>query len=188
MSTSMKGTTDNAPEPRPTPDPRPVPEPRPAPDPQPSGAPQPPDEAALLLPVPDDDGAPFWEYAARGELRVQGCAACGELRFPPRPCCPHCQSFDDRWQRMSGRGRIWSYVLPHPPLLPAYAAQAPYNVVVVELADAPRIRLVGNLVAAPDAALDSVDPARIRIGAPVKVAFHEQAPGVTVPRWLLERP
>ncbi|MGW7557871.1 hypothetical protein ACWGJZ_42430, partial [Streptomyces rimosus] len=72
MSTSMKGTTDNAPEPRPTPDPRPAPEPRPAPAPQPSDGPQPPDEAALLLPVPDDDGAPFWEYAARGELRVQG--------------------------------------------------------------------------------------------------------------------
>lgn len=38
---------------------------------------------------------------------------------------------------MSGHGRIWSYVLPHPPLLPEYAAQAPYNAVVVELAEAP---------------------------------------------------
>ncbi|WP_241267387.1 zinc ribbon domain-containing protein, partial [Streptomyces scabichelini] len=42
----------------------------------------------LLSPVLDDDGAPFWEYAARGELRIQACADCGELRFPPRPCCP----------------------------------------------------------------------------------------------------
>ncbi len=158
MSTSMRPATDNGPDER------------------------------LLLPVPDDDGAPFWTYAARHELRVQSCAACGELRFPPRPCCPHCQSFDHRWRRMSGRGRVWSYVVPHPPLLPAYAAQAPYTVVVVELADAPRIRLAGNLVAAPDAALNSVDPGRVRIGAAVKVAFHEQAPGVTVPRWLLERP
>ncbi len=38
---------------------------------------------------------------------------------------------------MSGRGRIWSYVIPHPPLLPAYAEQALYNAVLVELADAP---------------------------------------------------
>ncbi|WP_208609693.1 Zn-ribbon domain-containing OB-fold protein, partial [Streptomyces atriruber] len=94
----------------------------------------------LLTPTPDDDGAPFWEYAARGELRIQACTACGELRFPPRPCCPHCQSFDSTWRRMSGRGRIWSYVFPHPPLLPAYAEQAGYNAIVVELADAPRIR------------------------------------------------
>ncbi|GGY29179.1 Zn-ribbon domain-containing OB-fold protein [Streptomyces xanthochromogenes] len=142
----------------------------------------------MLSPVVDDDGAPFWEYAARGELRVQACAApdCGRLRFPPRPCCPHCQSFDSEWRRVSGRGRIWSYVFPHPPLLPDYAAQAPYNAVVVELAEDPLIRLVGNVVADPDAALDSVEPSRLRIGARVQVAFTE-VDGVTVPRWLLER-
>ncbi|WP_425830894.1 Zn-ribbon domain-containing OB-fold protein [Streptomyces fractus] len=142
----------------------------------------------LLTPTPDDDGAPFWDYAAQGELRIQACAnpTCQELRFPPRPCCPHCQSFDSEWRRMSGRGRVWSYVIPHPPLLPAYAAQAPYNAVVVELAEAPRIRLVGNLVSSADAALDSVDPDRIKIGARVQVAFAE-VDGVTVPRWILER-
>ncbi|MER7049030.1 Zn-ribbon domain-containing OB-fold protein [Streptomyces jumonjinensis] len=143
---------------------------------------------ALLDPVPDDDGAPFWEYAARGELRVQYCAACDEPRFPPRPCCPHCQSFDSGWRRMSGRGRIWSFVVPHPPLLPGYAEFAPYNAVVVELAEAPRIRLVGNVVAAADAPLDSVDPARLRIGAAVKAAFTEARDGgLRLPRWLLER-
>ncbi|MER8234755.1 Zn-ribbon domain-containing OB-fold protein [Streptomyces sp. NPDC101490] len=140
----------------------------------------------MLTPVVDEDGAPFWEYAARGELRIQACADCGELRFPPRPCCPHCRSFASEWRLMSGRGRIWSYVLPHPPLLPEYAAQAPYNAVLVELADAPRVRLVGNVVAAPDAPLNSVDPARLRIGAPVRVAFTP-LDGLAVPRWLLER-
>ncbi|MFJ6634515.1 Zn-ribbon domain-containing OB-fold protein [Streptomyces sp. NPDC091376] len=144
-------------------------------------------DIGYLTPVIDEDGAPFWEYAAQGQLRIQACGSCGELRFPPRPCCPHCRSFDSEWRRMSGRGRIWSYVRPHPPLLPAYAEQAPYNAVVVELADAPHIRLVGNVVAAPDAALNSVDPARLRIGAAVRVAFTEQGGGVTVPRWLLER-
>ncbi|WP_434591000.1 Zn-ribbon domain-containing OB-fold protein [Streptomyces sp. A5-4] len=143
---------------------------------------------ALLTPVIDEDGAPFWEYAARGELRVQACASCEELRFPPRPCCPHCRSFDSEWRLMSGKGRIWSYVLPHPPLLPAYAAQAPYNAVIVELTDAPHIRLVGNVVTAPGAALDSVDPARLRIGARVQVAFTDTGDGMAVPRWLLERP
>ncbi len=142
----------------------------------------------LLVPVPDEDGAPFWEYAARGELRVQTCTECTAPRFPPRPCCPHCQSFDSHWRTTSGRGHIWSFVVPHPPLLPAYAAQAPYNAVVVELADAPRIRLVGNVVADADARLDSVDPARLRIGAPVRAVFHTPPGGVTVPRWVLERP
>jgi uncharacterized OB-fold protein len=133
----------------------------------------------MLTPATDDDGAPFWDYARAGELRVQACAACSRLRFPPRPCCPHCHSFATDWRLMSGRGRIWSYVVPHPPLLPDYAAQAPYNVILVELAEDPRIRLVGNLVTAPDAPLNSLDPARIRINTPVKAVFHDG-----IPRWL----
>ncbi|MCZ0988654.1 Zn-ribbon domain-containing OB-fold protein [Streptomyces diastatochromogenes] len=130
----------------------------------------------MLTPVTDTDGAPFWEYAARGELRVQACTDCGEPRFPPRPCCPHCQSFASEWRAVSGRGRVWSYVVPHPPLLPEYAEQAPYNVVVVELEDAPRIRLVGNLVARAGAPLNSLDPRRIRIGGRVQVVFSAGLP------------
>ena len=137
----------------------------------------------MLSPVTDTDGAPFWDYARRGELRVQACASCGELRFPPRPCCPHCHSFACEWRRVLGQGRIWSYVVPHPPLLPDYAEQAPYNVVVVELAEAPRIRLVGNLVAEAGARLDSVPPGRIRIGARVQVVFGADG----LPQWVLER-
>ncbi|CAL9558824.1 OB-fold domain-containing protein [Streptomyces collinus] len=136
----------------------------------------------MLRPVPDADGAPFWEYAAQGELRVQACGDCGELRFPPRPCCPHCQSFASAWRPVSGRGRVWSYVVAHPPLLPDYAAQAPYNVVVVELDEAPRIRLVGNLVAGAGQPLGSLPPHRLRIGARVRAVFHDG-----LPQWVPER-
>jgi hypothetical protein len=86
---------------------------------------------------------------------------------------------------MSGKGRIWSYVVPHPPLLPAYAELAPYNVIVVELAEAPRVRLVGNLVSGADAPLGSLPPERIRIGAKVQVVFERTA---HLPQWILERP
>lgn len=145
---------------------------------------------SLLLPVVDEDGAPFWEYAARGGAPRSGVRlpTCGELRFPPRPCCPHCGSFDSEWRAMSGRGQLWSYVIPHPPLLPAYAEQAPYNAVLVELAEAPHIRLAGNVVASADAALNSVDPGRLRIGAPVRAVFCPVGPdGFPLVRWLLER-
>ncbi|MGW5429344.1 Zn-ribbon domain-containing OB-fold protein [Streptomyces sp. NPDC004059] len=135
----------------------------------------------MLTPVTDTDGAPFWEYAARGELRVQACGDCHEPRFPPRPCCPHCRSFASEWRLTSGRGRIWSYVVPHPPLLPGYAEQAPYNVVLVELEDCPRIRLVGNLVAHAGAALDSLGSHRPRIGARVHVVFGDDG----LPQWVL---
>ena len=78
-----------------------------------------------LLPVVDDDGAPFWAAAREGELRMQACVQCGRLRFPPRPMCPHCRSTGSDWPLMSGRGTIWSFVVPHPPLLKPYSDLAP---------------------------------------------------------------
>ncbi len=137
----------------------------------------------MLAPVTDTDGAPFWQYAAHGELRVQFCAECAEPRFPPRPCCPHCQSFASEWRPVGGHGRIWSSVVPHPPLLPDYAACAPYVVVVVELVDLPRIRLVGNLVGRAGDPLGAFPPDRVRIGERVRVVFD----GDGMPQWVLER-
>ncbi|TMM12215.1 MAG: hypothetical protein E6G01_16380 [Actinobacteria bacterium] len=135
-----------------------------------------------LLPVIDDDSAPFWEAARRGELVMQGCAGCGRLRFPPRPMCPDCQSLDVTWSPMSGRGTIWSFVVPHPPLLPDYAELAPYNVVVVALDEDPTLRLVGNLVTAADGPINEI--LDIEIGAPVRVVFAEVSDDVSLPRWV----
>lgn len=139
----------------------------------------------MLMPEIDSDGAPFWEAALRGELRMQACAGCGRLRFPPRPMCPHCRSLAGEWRLMSGRGRIWSYVVPHPPLLPDYAALVPYNVIVVALDEDPALRLVGNLVASPDGEINEVDPATIEIGAGVRAVFPRVVPDLALPRWIL---
>jgi uncharacterized OB-fold protein len=140
---------------------------------------------SFLLPAPDEESAPFWEGCSVGELRVQACASCGRRRFPARPMCPWCRSFDDEWQVMSGRGRIWSFAIPHPPLLPAYAEVAPYNVVIVELEDDPTIRLVGNVVEAPGAPLNSVDPWSLEIGQVVEVVFDRVTDDIAMPRWVL---
>ena len=109
------------------------------------------------LPSVTEDSAGFWEATAAGELRIQRCSNCKRLRFPPRPMCPYCNSLEHTWDAMSGRGRVWSFVVPHPPLLPAFMELAPYNVVVVELDDDPVIRLVGNLLETPDGAINEVE-------------------------------
>lgn len=138
----------------------------------------------FLLPgLADVDAKPFWDAAAAHELRIQTCAGCGRRRMPPRPMCPSCRSLEASWPAVSGRATIWSFVVPHPPLLPAYAEHAPYNVVVVALAEDPAIRLTGNLLAAADAPPDSVDPATIRIGESVRVAFT-RVDDVTLPNWI----
>ena len=139
---------------------------------------------SFLLPdLEDPESAPFWEGCARGELLVQTCVACGRHRMPPRPMCPRCRSLELTWEPTSGRGTIWSFVIPHPPLLPAYQELAPYNAIVVGLEEDPSIRFVGNLVASPDGAINELDPATIEIGAPVQVVF-QQVEDVTLPRWM----
>jgi hypothetical protein len=146
----------------------------------------------VLLPLPDEESEGFWEGTAVGELRLQACGACGILRFPPRVMCPHCQSTERHWVRVSGKGTIWSFVVAHPPLLPAYTALAPYAVITVTLDEGPALRMVGNLVARPDGAINEVDPHTITVGEPVHVAFsrHQRPDGsaVFLPVWLRTEP
>ena len=140
-------------------------------------------ETAWLLPdLADPTSAPFWEGCARGELLVQACASCGLRRMPPRPMCPRCRSIEVRWEVTSGRGRVWSFIVPHPPLLPAFAAVAPYNAIIVELEEEPTIRFAGNLVASADGEINEIDPTTITIGEPVRVVFH-RIEDVSLPRW-----
>ncbi|HWE67666.1 MAG TPA: OB-fold domain-containing protein [Acidimicrobiales bacterium] len=131
----------------------------------------PPGTDDFLVPLGDEESEGFWAGTALGELRVQACAACGAFRFPPRVMCPHCQSTDRLWRRVSGRGTIWSFVVAHPPLLPAYAPFAPFPVITVTLEEDPALRMVGNLVSGPEGAINEIDPATIVIGEPVEVVF-----------------
>jgi uncharacterized OB-fold protein len=142
----------------------------------------------LLLPAVDEVNEPFWEGARRGELRVQQCAETGRLIFPPRPMSPWSPHTEPTWTRVSGRGTIWSFVVPHPPLLPPFAALAPYNVILVALDEDPRVRLVGNLVTSAASAINEIDPRAIEIGAPVRVVFERVSDEFHLPRWVASDP
>jgi uncharacterized OB-fold protein len=130
-----------------------------------------------------DDDEVFWESARAGRLVVQRCGSCSVSRFPPRPMCPACRSREVEWTTASGYGTLWSFVVAYPPLLPEFAACAPYPVAVVALEDDPGLRLVGNVVADGDAPIDSVDPASLRIGQRLRVVFAETDNGEVHPRW-----
>ncbi len=128
---------------------------------------------ALPLPVPDDETRPFWEFCARGELRVQRCAGCGRLRQPPRPACPECSSFEKEWQRLSGKGTVYSYVISHQAVHPALDGLTPHAVVLVELEEG--VLLTSNLVDCP--------PAEIEIGMSVAVVFERASEEITLPKF-----
>jgi uncharacterized OB-fold protein len=142
----------------------------------------------FLLPLGDEESDGFWDGTAVGELRVQACGTCGALRFPPRVMCPECQSTERTWVAVSGRGTIWSFVVVHPPVLPAYAPYTPFPVVTVTLDEKPNLRMVGNLVTGPGGAINDVDPATIEIGEPVRVVFtprrRPDGTDVYLPQWV----
>ncbi len=141
--------------------------------------------AASFSPLDESDAAPFFEAAQRGELRIQTCSACGRRRFPPRPMCPWCHSLESEWRRQSGRGRIWSFAVPHPPLLPPFVDESPYVVVVVELEEDPLIRLVGNVVRAVNDPIGAVPAEELHIGANVVAVFGTSIEGYPVPQWVV---
>jgi hypothetical protein len=92
---------------------------------------------------------------------------------------------DSQWRRQSGRGRIWSFVVVHPPLLPGFDENAPYAVVLVEIEEDPRIRVLGNVVRVKDDPIGSVPGEMLTIGAPVRAVFGTSLEGYPVPQWVL---
>ena len=136
----------------------------------------------LPAPAPQGDGldAPYWEAARRGELVVQRCRSCQSWQWGPEWMCHRCLSFDVGWERVSGRGTIFSWERVWHPVHPALANQGPYLVVLVELPDAGGVRMVGNLLGDPSQEL--------RIGAAVEASFEDHAasdPPFTLVQWRL---
>jgi uncharacterized OB-fold protein len=127
--------------------------------------------AGLAAPVPQEDGLdrPYWEAAARHELVVQRCRACRTWQWGPEWICHACHSFDVGFERVSGRGRIYSYERVWHAVHPALVSAVPYLVVLVELPDAGHVRMIGNLLG------DARRP--VAIGAPVEAVFEDRADG-----------
>ena len=141
----------------------------------------------IPLPATDDPvDAPFWEGTRRGELRIQTCQQCGQMRFPPRPMCPSCQSSASHWQPVSGRGRVWSFAVPSPPLLPAFEKLAPYVVALVELEESPSLRMIGPVLLSAGGEVSGVCAADVHIGAAVGVDFRQYSDDVAMPCWVLD--
>lgn len=99
---------------------------------------------ATPLPQPDRDSEPFWRALGAGSLRLQKCAACDTLRWPPRAICNRCADFDARWEQLSGRGVLVSWIRTHQVFAPAYRDKVPYVVVQVALAEQRDILMIGG--------------------------------------------
>ncbi len=132
-------------------------------------------EPTRPAPILTPDNAFFWEACGRGELVAQRCGECAALAHPPRPMCPRCHSVRREVTRLSGRGVVYSWIVPRHPA-PIGFAEAP--IVALILLDE-GLRLVSNVVGVP--------VAEICNGLRVAVAFEPTAGGHSVPVFRAER-
>lgn len=119
------------------------------------------------------DWIPYWDAGRRRELRFQRCTDCGRWRHPPGPMCPQCTSTRSEWAPASGRARLVSWVVVHPPVLPAWKERVPYAVVLVECEEG--VRTIAGLVGA--------SAAELTMDMPMTVDFAPSPDGDLVPHW-----
>jgi uncharacterized protein len=125
------------------------------------------------LPVVTEENRPFWEGCRQGKLLLQYCDQCQQHQFYPRLYCMHCGSSNVRWVSASGRGVIYSYTVIHQNKSPEFVQDTPYNVVVVQLAEGPR--LMSTIV--------ETGLAELRIDMPVTVVFDVVSEVIHLPRF-----
>jgi uncharacterized OB-fold protein len=96
----------------------------------------------------------FHAFVAEGRFMIQRSRSSGRHVFYPRVAEPGTGAMDLEWVEPSGRGTVYSVtvVRPRPPAVP-------YNVVLVDLEEGPRIM----------SRVDGIAPFDVHIGMPVEV-------------------
>ena len=117
------------------------------------------------------DNAFWFDGAKNGQLLIQRCAACGQLRHPPGPMCAACHSLEWDTVESAGRGAVYSYVVNHYPQVPAF--DYPLLVAVIALDEG--TRLVSNLI--------GVEPEDVTVGMRVACEMVAVDDELTLPQF-----
>lgn len=101
----------------------------------------------------------YFAHLAQGRFMLQRSRASGEFFFYPRVAAPVTGARDLEWVEASGRGTVHAVTImrPKPP-------QAPYNVVLVDLEEGPRMM----------SRVEGLAPEAVRIGMAVQARIATQ--------------
>jgi uncharacterized OB-fold protein len=126
------------------------------------------------FPLPDTEWEPtreFWAAAARGELAIPRCDACGTYAWYPREACEACGRSSFTWTTMSGRGRLFAWTVVRHAFLAQFSDDVPYATGLVALDEDPSVRIVTRIV--------DCDPERLVFEMPLRVVFRPLSfPGI----------
>jgi len=128
------------------------------------------------LPTPSPLTRPFWDACRQHRLSLQRCDNCGKFRFYPTAACPHCSSPDHRWETVSGRGTVYSWIVVERTHDPYWRQRVPYVCAIVELREQAGLYMPGLLTGA--------EPGKVLAGMPVSVVFEDVSPSISLPVWI----
>jgi len=114
------------------------------------------------LPPVTADTRPFWDRCRAGQLSYQRCAACGRVQFYPRVLCAACGGRALDWERSAGLGRVHAVTVVYRAPSPAFRADVPYAIALVDLDEG--FRMMANVV--------GCDPETVAIGDRVRLRFE----------------
>jgi uncharacterized OB-fold protein len=125
-------------------------------------------------PYPDEVTAGYWAAVQKRTLAIQQCGDCGTFIHYPSALCTNCQSENLDYSTVSGRGIVYSFAIVRHSFHPAFTP--PYVIALIDLDDAPGVRMYTNIV--------DVDPETVRIDMPVQVSFEDIGGGILIPQFI----
>ena len=132
-------------------------------------------ERRHLPDVEDPELAPFWEGTRAGEIRIPRCGSCGKLVWYPQLTCSRCGGRDMSWTRVSGRGRLFTWVRVHRAFLPGFERRVPFTSALIEIEEDRAVRLA--------TLLDDASIEKPSIGMPVEAFFEATPDAIVLPRF-----
>ena len=125
------------------------------------------------LPSSTEETEGFWKAAKQKVFTLHRCNKC-KTSYWPASACRKCQNdpffTNMTWEKASGKGKIFSFIVVRRPFHPSFPP--PYVYALIKLDEGPLF----------PCAVD-VDPEKATVGMPVEVQFVELSPEWNVPRF-----
>ena len=130
------------------------------------------------LPTITSEARPFWEGAAKQQLLMQCCLDCSAYIWTPRPSCFECGSENMQWQKLSGRGEVYSFTVIRQVVgraaSQAFEKDIPYVIAWIDLDEGPR--MITNVIGCP--------VENVTLGMKVSVIFEQQSADIWLPKFM----
>ena len=123
------------------------------------------------LPNPTEDSEGYWEACQSGRLSIPLCGECGHRWLPPSRICPLGLSAAVSLAPVSGRARLFSWIVVHRSQHPAFYEETPFNVAIVQLEEGPLMHT----------RIDAVESDDFEIGMELEVSYEEVDDEISLP-------